>query len=126
MNSTSLPQKFSRDLYVRLRAHELFQLELVHLYSEVFNAAPSQPISGATEWCGAHGEGRISLGWDWVLKNDGAPIHPSPATLRSNIMLISDKGYDLGPDTTSAVCEQVVGGIPWSTAVMTVLHQKLH
>lgn len=117
-----VPQKFSRDLYVRLREHELYQLKLIHLYSEASAPAPWRPICGFTEWSGPYQDVTISMGWDWVLDSDGAPLYSTPQILRSNIMLISDKGYDIGPEMTSALCEKVVHATSWRSAVMTVLH----
>ena len=67
------------------------------------------------------------MGWDWVVTDDGVPLYSTPQTLRSNIMLVSDKGYDLGPEMTSAICgEKVVESMPWCSAVMAILHNGMH
>jgi hypothetical protein len=126
INPTYSLQKFSRDMYIRLQKHELHQLKLIHLYSEVFITEFTQPISGSTEWSSFYREVTISMGWDWVLKNDGVPLYLAPKTLLSNIMLVNEKGYDLGHDTTSKICEQVLDCTPWRRIVMAIVHRKTH
>lgn len=123
---TSLPQKYSRDLYVRMRANEFHQLQLVHLYSEVLVTPPFQPSCGCTEWSGTYRDATISLAWDWVMNSDRA-LHISRSHgLRTNIMLVCDKGYDLGLEATSAICERFVERIPWGMAVLSSLRNRLH
>lgn len=126
ITSKSLPQKYSRDLYVRLREHELYQLEFIHLCSEVATTAPCQPICGFTEWSGAYNDVTISMGWDWVLKSELFLLYSTPQILRTNIMLVSEKGYDLGSEMTSVICGRVVASMPWHRAVIKILHDKLH
>ena len=126
INVTFTQKKYSRDLYVRLHEDELNQLEFVHLYSEALPRPTFHPICGYTEWSGLHLDTTISLAWDWALDNDGVPHFSRPEMLRSNIMLVSAKGDDLGLEATAAKCELAIEHLPWRLEVLTSLRNKLH
>lgn len=126
ISPASFPQKYSRDLYVRMRASELYQLQFVHLYSASLNTPVCPPIYGYTEWKAHHFDATVSLAWDWVLQDDGALLIAGPQQLRSNIMLVSAKGYDLGPEETAADCARVVETIPWQATVLTTQNCDRH
>lgn len=121
----------SSDYRVRLRASELRGLSFTHLFSmsdpsvqdDALRCGIRCSLAGITEWQAMHARGAITLGWDWVLLDDG------PAILRcvpprTNLMLLDTQGYDVCDDAAGQFA--LVESLPWKAAVLSALHQLIH
>ena len=53
--------------------------------------------------------------------DDGRLVIPSPRSISSNVMLISDRGYDEGMRATEVALQPWVNGIVWGEAVQQSL-----
>ncbi len=115
----------SDDGYVRLTRDDLLGAPLIHMMSQIDEDNPDCPkegsraptISGYTEWISTTTPA-LTVGWDWVRRQE----HSRPRYLRlnaprSNIMLIDDERYDLGPDETNTLLESIIDAIPWEKQV---------
>jgi hypothetical protein len=109
------------DGYVRITRALLHSIALHHLESgldptialadEAVQPAPDL-MTGFTEWTGAHGKLKLSIGWDWGLVRDVLVV-VNPAEIRTNIKLISDQGYDESPMFTRIELLQRIERLPW-------------
>lgn len=60
----------------------------------------------------------LSLGWDWIMFSDGALKENFDCPPRSNIMVICERGYDLGEARTDEVLQRIIGQMTWHPDVL--------
>ena len=116
--------KYSRDGFLRLTAVALYRTVLSHLYSEPLPGEQSvdgPKYGGITEWCGEWGDKVLSLSWDWHRLDDGAIVAAQDQEVRTNLMLVCEKGYDLGCEQTGELLMKHIGAMPWQTEVALAL-----
>lgn len=105
--------------------HDLYRTPLQHLYTEVLEApknGQSPRCMGFTEWSGERGGRIVSLGWDWVRLDDGALIESFDCAIRSNMMMLDAKGYDLGIEQAELLLrEHIRAAVDWKKAVAAAL-----
>lgn len=104
----------SHDHYLRLKRRELEQLVFSHLYS---NMTSDPPPAGYTEWTAEAKGSLLSLSWEWFMLDDGAIAQRSASPVLSNLMLIEDAGYDLGPDATEKALQTSLQRLAWERVV---------
>lgn len=120
------PKPMESDGYLRLDRRALTRLVLRHLHTAADAAgAGDEPlrdsastIVGYTEWQGRD-QRTISIGWDWSLT--GAGLQLVAGTARANLMLVDDRGADLGPRASTAALEDWLTTWNWQAEV----HQAL-
>lgn len=123
MNAAARPPK---DHCVRLDERTLLGLPLVLLYSQVDDAgatAPRAALSGCTEWASERAP-RVSLGWDWALPEGAQLLVVLEHSIRSNAMLVNERGRDAGPARTRAVLRRRIDTLPWQQAVLAELRTE--
>lgn len=129
ITAASLPA--SSDYRVRLRASELRGLCFTHVLSmpdpsvqaDAVHAGLASSLGGFTEWQATHARGAITLGWDWVLLDDGPAILRSVAP-RTNLMLLDAQGYDVCDGDAAHLA--LVESLPWKASVLCALRQLSH
>ena len=118
-------QQYSPDGFFRLSAFVLYRTKFSHLYSEPFSfgreASGSPSFRGITEWSCALGCNLLSLSWDWRRVDDGAILFDVASSIRTNVMLTCEKGYDLGVEQTEALLTDFIATIPWQIDVAKAL-----
>jgi hypothetical protein len=115
LNRTATP---SFDFYLRLNQRQLEGLPLEHHFSEATSFAPAL---GITEWYGVIDGKTVSVAWSWAMCDDGHAYAAHPLDITSNVMLVSDKGYDAGPgETANALCG-VLRHLGWEKRVLSVI-----
>lgn len=122
------------DGYVRITVSQLHSLDLRHLDSAAdasiaippgtVESSPGDIITGFTEWAGSHGKLTVSIGWDWGLVRNMLVVL-NPAEIRTNIRLISERGYDESPLFTRIQILQRIELLPWreEDAIQKILAQ---
>lgn len=110
----------SHDYYYRLKQSQLDALALEPLSVEAVDGR-----GGSTEWKAAHDGRVISIEWDWARLDDGAIVLDRVAQPRTNLMLITPSGYDVGPDETAVILSDFLGRYPWQGAVVTCLRKQI-
>lgn len=115
----------SHDGYVRLSLAELKTVSLVHCISGLDEAAPDPSekgavptaISGYTEWVSSP-DHAITLGWDWQMDTASSPVALRRiGQPRTNVMLRSSAGEDLGAAETLVLLGGLVDAFDWQTEV---------
>ena len=59
----------------------------------------------------------LSVAWEWQRLVDGRLVISPPQTIMSNLMLITDQGYDMGPVETEKALQVWLEGLSWRDAV---------
>lgn len=115
----------SHDGYIRMSLKALTELPFTHLTSDLdssiledlkLQTVPAQQ-AGFSEWyCDT--TPAISLGWSWFVHNRTKRLLPAPEAIRSNVMLIDARGYDLGKIATSFLFTTWLALHDWQHAVV--------
>ena len=120
----------STDGYVRLTLERLQAIPLSHLISGVDDTIPTAPMcaaavkTGYTEFISAN-PAALTLGWDWRMDNMVGRIKLTRIDdPRSNIMLQTKDGIDLGSHTTTLLLSSFVDSLDWQTATLDYLHDR--
>jgi len=114
----------SPDGYLRMRFVDLCGLTFVHLFSSydetLLDALHTEGVCAATagisEWK-SETDPEVSLGWDWFVDSSSGRLLPVRKGVRSNLMLLDAKGYDLGPGATACLCAAWLGVFEWQPTV---------
>lgn len=119
----------SRDGYIRLTFESFQQVEMVHLFSGMDDDRPvttgtgasSHPITGYTEWV-SRGKPAISIGWDWELVGaQGKAQLVQTGIPGSNMMLVDQRGYDLGPARTRLLMAAWLSSFTWQAEILEAI-----
>lgn len=127
LNTRSIEHRtpvISPDGYIRLPLASLDALSFEHLYSErdesFLDELKGQTIpacsAGFCEWK-SNGTPAISLGWGWFIHCQTERMMLAPDGVRSNVMLIDARGYDLGAEKTSNLFCTWLGTFEWQDMV---------
>jgi hypothetical protein len=120
----------SPDGYIRLPLASLNTLSFVHLFSEsdeeFLQELKAQTVSaclaGFSEWK-SDASPTISLSWGWFIHCQSKRMMLAPDGVRSNVMLINEQGYDLGPMKTSNLFWTWLNEFAWQDTVSMALHE---
>jgi len=115
------------DGYIRFQPPHLYDLSPQHLTTLLDDEA--RPFlhpdcaAGLTEWFIPSTErGQvITLGWDWYQCPETSTILFAEDDIRSNLMLISREGRDLGPNPTSRYLKAWLSQLNWVAEVRRFL-----
>jgi hypothetical protein len=119
----------SPDGYIRLPLASLNSLSFEHLFSdsdadflqELREQTVPARSAGFSEWK-SNTNPAISLGWGWFIHSESERLMLAPDGVRSNVMLIDARGYDLGPGQTSNLFCSWLDTFEWEVAVSVALH----
>jgi hypothetical protein len=122
----------SPDGYIRLRLASLNTLTFVHLFSEsdagFLHELQSQTVpaiaAGFSEWK-TMTDPVISIGWGWFIHEDSERMLLAPDGVRSNVMLIDARGYDLGSQRTSTLFGTWLSSFEWQSEVTMALTEAI-
>ena len=127
--TTPWPRIFSADFQVRLKAGQTNSLHWRHLDTSLHTDASMHrihglPIEGLTEWTALHEGRRLTLGWDWLLCNDGQCVAGTEIPPRANIQMLDLSGYDLGHEASAEALWGIISQIRWQAEVSDWLEQQ--
>ncbi len=133
------------DGYVRLPTRLLHRLPLVHLYSEWEASGelagwserdetdrPARAhrcgealdeLYGHTEWAGRD-DPRVSIGWDWQACWTAGQLRWMAGEVRTNLMLVDERGDDLGVGATQRLLQLHLAHLNWPPAVASALGMR--
>ena len=111
-------QLYSIDCYQRLQIKTLTNLTWEHLCSVVDSADFLQAKKGYTDWQATVDGRLLSMSWDWVYRFDRELIFDLSCGLRTNILCVDDRGYDLSVATSEALLSKLIEGLDWHLYVM--------
>lgn len=117
------------DGLIRLTHEALRALDLRHLISGLDEDAPPQAsegavlthITGYTEWVTLDPP-CVTLGWDWIMHSTADAALQRVGEPRSNLMLKTGAGYDLGHAASSTLLENFIDdGMWWQAEALAYL-----
>ncbi len=123
----------SHDGYIRLSLRALSKLSFIHLSSDFDNdiltdlklqTVPARH-AGFSEWI-SDTNPAISLGWSWFIHSQTQRLLAAPEAIRSNVMLIDVRGYDLGTTTTSYLFTTWLALHDWQRTVADAVDLPLY
>jgi len=111
---------------IRLSRRQLFALELTHQDSAIDpfvieGTPPPDCVAGLTEWSAQHGGETVSVGWDWYLAAPGIMAIYRPDLIRSNLMIVCERGTDQGARATAVHLLDRINHLDWQTPVFEQL-----
>lgn len=119
--SPSATQLYSIDCYQRIQKKALANLRWEHLCTAAESSNNYNAIKGYTEWQTVLDGALLSLSWDWLHGFDRNVIPDFRVGLRTNILCIDDRGYDLPIESSEALLEAAIERLDWHHFV-TGLH----
>lgn len=98
-----------------MTARDIEKMKLQHLYTEMLESRACGHVRcmGFTEWTGVQDGHSISLGWDWIRLDDGALVEHFDCPVRTNVMILDDKGYDLGHERSTIILQEKIRALAW-------------
>lgn len=123
------PKLCSADFQVRLKESQVRTLQWIHLDTSLHTAGlPANgghgPLEGLTEWTATHQGRSLTLGWDWILCNDGQLRADSDIPPRANLLMLDPAGYDIDPGANARALQAIVTRIPWRREVSDWIGQQ--
>ncbi|MFC3110465.1 DUF4902 domain-containing protein [Undibacterium arcticum] len=119
----------SSDGYIRFFFPEIQNISIGHLISGIDQDAPLEisdgahptSITGYTEWVNQDvSNAGITIGWDWQMSAIGGLTELSRISgPRSNVMLQSSNGKDVGYEQTSELLGAYIDNVNWQTIVLS-------
>lgn len=116
------PKIKSADFQVRLKPHQIATLEWVHLDTSLhaehaITGGRSSSLGGLTEWTSRHQGKCLTMGWDWILCDDGQLMVSTEVAPRANIQVLDPAGYDRDHGSSAQGLWEIVTLIPWQREV---------
>lgn len=124
MGSVSTPRagnlKYSPDGYVRLTFPQFTHLAFPHklawedrtLCEELLIEDIPAFRAGYCEWATDHVSAQVSIGWAWFCFTDERKFLV-PGGVSSNVMLLTETQYDMGPLKTSELLQTWISSQRW-------------
>lgn len=123
MNATRLPHGS-----VCLHAAALStEVQGIHHMSTRFSARTDAATTGSTRWERRYADGTAWFEWDWEWEPaDGSVSQIDPFNIRSNVLLLDDRGRPLLSSRRRAMLAKLVYFLPWQGAVLDEIRQSWH
>jgi Domain of unknown function (DUF4902) len=117
--------RFSEDMFERIELKPLTTvLEPDLLHSDPVWRECHGCCAGSAEWYATLNGKVASVSWDWLLLNDSEIRILNSDRVRTNLMLISPTGEDLGQEKTAAAIQKLLRTIPWKPVVLESVQNK--
>jgi hypothetical protein len=80
-----------------------------------------RPMGGSTRWERCYADSCAWVEWDWVSMGDGAVAQADPLNVRSNVLLLDERGRPLLSSRRRATLATLVYLLPWQGPVLDTL-----
>ncbi|MDR7267453.1 hypothetical protein J2X20_000082 [Pelomonas saccharophila] len=81
-------------------------------------------LGGSTRWERCYADSCAWVEWDWVSMGDGAVAQADPLNVRSNVLLLDDRGRPLLSSRRRATLATLVYLLPWQGPVLDKLRSS--
>jgi hypothetical protein len=118
------------DGYTRIGASQFRSLNLRLLFAdtdpdleqELTQAGLDVEKAGYCEWVGGDSSA-ITVGWDWFFPRSNPVPMIAPGRIGTNVMLLGEGGYDLGPDVSNTLMTEILRSHPCQVTLSSHLKQ---
>lgn len=93
-----------------------------HAHTRVLRAATAErSVGGTTRWERRYADVSAWVEWDWVEIDEGTVVQADPLNVRSNVLLLDDRGRPLLSSRRRTTLATLVYLLPWQGAVLDEL-----
>ncbi len=78
-------------------------------------------LSGSTRWERCYADAHAWVEWDWVEIGEGTVVQADPLNVRSNVLLLDERGRPLLSSRRRATLATLVYLLPWQGPVLDKL-----
>lgn len=82
---------------------------------------PSRRTGGSTRWERRYADACAWVEWDWVEMAEATVVQADPLGVRSNVLLLDDRGQPLLSSRRRAALATLVYLLPWQAPVLDAL-----
>lgn len=99
--------------------------EVCHASSRVIRATgASHQVAGTTRWERRYDDAVAWLEWDWIEHRPGAVAQAEPLGVRSNVLLLDDRGRPLLSSRRRHALTALVYTLPWQGPVLDEIRRR--
>ncbi|MFG6441200.1 hypothetical protein [Roseateles sp. LKC17W] len=96
-----------------------------HAQTRIARGADNAPfLSGITRWERRYADMLAWVEWNWVEMDEGTVVQADPLNVRSNVLLLDERGRPLLSSRRRATLATLVYLLPWQGAVLDELRQS--
>ena len=96
--------------------------DVVHARTQTHAPRSSErQVCGTTRWERCYADARAWVEWDWVEMAEGTVVQADPLNVRSNVLLLDDRGRPLLSSRRRATLATLVYLLPWQGPVLDTL-----
>lgn len=92
-----------------------------HAQTSVHRSRGEHRVSGSTRWERRYADVCAWVEWDWVEISEGAIAQADPLNVRSNVLLLNERGRPLLSSRRRATLATLVYLLPWQGPVLDKL-----
>ncbi len=93
-----------------------------HARTHVHRSRGSEPrLSGSTRWERCYADACAWVEWDWVEMNESTIVQADPLNVRSNVLLLDERGRPLLSSRRRTTLATLVYLLPWQGPVLDKL-----
>jgi hypothetical protein len=78
----------------------------------------TRTVGGMTRWERCYADVNAWVEWDWVEMDEGTVVQADPLNVRSNVLLLDDRGRPLLSSRRRATLATLVYLLPWQGSVL--------
>ena len=107
-------------------------LDVVHSRTQIRrHRGHARGVGGTTRWERSYADASAWVEWDWVEIGEGTVVQADPLNVRSNVLLLDERGRPLLSSRRRATLATLVYLLPWQGPVLDTLrstepHQHAH
>lgn len=97
-------------------------LDVVHSRTQIRRSRnASRGVGGTTRWERSYADSNAWVEWDWVEIGEGTIVQADPLNVRSNVLLLDERGRPLLSSRRRATLATLVYLLPWQGPVLDTL-----
>lgn len=98
--------------------------DVVHARTQIRRPRGSaRGVAGSTRWERCYADARAWVEWDWVEIGEGTVVQADPLNVRSNVLLLDERGRPLLSSRRRATLATLVYLLPWQGPVLDTLRE---
>lgn len=99
-------------------------LDVVHARTQIQRPRGStRGVGGTTRWERPYADSSAWVEWDWVEINEGTVAQADPLNVRSNVLLLDERGRPVLSSRRRAALATLVYLLPWQGPVLDTLRR---
>lgn len=97
-------------------------LDVVHSRTQIRRPrGNARGVGGTTRWERSYADSSAWVEWDWVEIGEGTIVQADPLNVRSNVLLLDERGRPLLSSRRRATLATLVYLLPWQGPVLDTL-----